>query len=175
MQIQFNSIGYKVHKVVGVKKGENWKTKKEYLPTYFLLIQIQFPHMHSHVYLISIQIFFLIEKMYVLLMFHFMQDCENSKTILPDGWHHVEYPPHSQPTFIFTGFFFYDNQCSLSFLRSFLFISTFIHTRLHIVLKLSQMSHFCLTSATIHYGKLASYFMISSPSHSPIMWFSSWG
>ena len=65
MQIQFNSIGYKVHRVVGVKKGENWKTKKEYLPTYFLLIQIQFPHMHSHVYLISIQIFFLIEKMYV--------------------------------------------------------------------------------------------------------------
>ena len=106
MQIQFNSIGYKVHKVVGVKKRENWKTKKEYLPTYFLLIQIQFPHMHSHVYLISIQIFFLIEKMYVLLMFHFMQDCENSKTILPDGWHHVEYPPHSQPTFIFTGVFF---------------------------------------------------------------------
>ena len=62
MQIQFNSIGYKVHKVVGVKKGENWKTKKEYLPTYFLLIQIQFPHMHSHVYLIPIQISFLVEK-----------------------------------------------------------------------------------------------------------------
>ena len=70
MQIQFNSIGYKVHKVVGVKKGENWKTKKEYLPTYFLLIQIQFPHMHSHVYLISIQIFFLIEKMYVVRTFN---------------------------------------------------------------------------------------------------------
>ena len=89
MQIQFNSIGYKVHKVVGVKKGENWKTKKEYLPTYFLLIQIQFPHMHSHVYLIPIQmcVFFWLKKMYVpnALFYAGLVLDENSKTFLHDG------------------------------------------------------------------------------------------
>ena len=37
-------------------------------------------------------------------MFHFMQDCENSKTILPDGWHHVEYPPIRNPHSYSQGF-----------------------------------------------------------------------
>ena len=49
---------------------------------------------------------------------------ENSKTFLPDGWHHVEYPPQFE-THI-NRVFFYDNQFSLSFVRSF-----FAHFHFH--------------------------------------------
>ena len=96
MQIQFNSIGYQVH-IVGVKRGRIGKQKKNTFLHIFLLIQIQFPHMHSHVYLIPIQMcfFFWLKKMYVpnALSYAGLVLDENSKTFLPDGWHHVEYPP----------------------------------------------------------------------------------
>ena len=152
------------------------ENKKEYLPTYFFadsnpISTHAFPCL-SNTY--SDVFFFWLKKMYVpnALFYAGLVLDENSKTFLPDGWHHVEYPPQFETHIPTPTEFFSMTTSFLSLLYARFCSFPLSYTPDSILfLKFSQMSHFWETRQRF----ILSYFMISSPSHSPIMWFSSWG